>query len=69
MEFAQIVYMCLLDLDKAYDQVPRGVLWDVFREYGVDGLMTIQSLYCRSQSLVHLASSKSDSLPVRVDHR
>ena len=70
-EFAQPVYMCFVDLEKAFDRVPRGFLWGVLREYGVpDSLVrAVRSLYDRCQSLVRIAGSKSDSFPVRVGLR
>ncbi|TWW70803.1 R2DM Retrovirus-related Pol polyprotein from type II retrotransposable element [Takifugu flavidus] len=63
--------MCFVDLEKAYDRVPRSILWGVLREYGVEGplIRTIQSLYQRSRSLVRIAGCKSDSFPVRVGLR
>ncbi|KAI3367033.1 hypothetical protein L3Q82_009666 [Scortum barcoo] len=46
-EFAQPVHMCFVDLEKAFDRVPRGILWGVLREYGVLGplLRAVRSLY------------------------
>ncbi|TWW54768.1 hypothetical protein D4764_0161930 [Takifugu flavidus] len=43
---------------KAFDRVPRGVLW-VLQEYGVPGplIHTVHSLYDRCQSLVHIAGN------------
>uniref|UniRef100_A0A8C6MJY5 Reverse transcriptase domain-containing protein n=1 Tax=Nothobranchius furzeri TaxID=105023 RepID=A0A8C6MJY5_NOTFU len=60
--------MCFLDLEKAYDCVPRGTLWGTLQEHGVGGLLlrAIQSLYQRSVSLVRIAGSKSDLFPVRI---
>merc|ERR1712035_15213 len=69
--FAQPVHMCFVDLEKAYDRDPRGILWGVLREYGVGGplLRAIQSLYRRSISLVRVAGNKSDRFRVRVGLR
>ncbi|TWW55948.1 hypothetical protein D4764_09G0009980 [Takifugu flavidus] len=36
-EFAQPVHMGFVDLEKAFDHVPWGVLWGVLREYGMSG--------------------------------
>ncbi|KAI3365768.1 hypothetical protein L3Q82_000703 [Scortum barcoo] len=63
-EFAQPVHMCFVDLEKAFDRVPRGILWGVLHEYGA-----VQSLYDRSRSLVRIAGSKSDLFPVHVGLR
>ncbi|KAI3375689.1 hypothetical protein L3Q82_003995 [Scortum barcoo] len=59
-EFAQPVHMCFVDLEKAFDRVPRGILtWGVLREYGVRGplLRAVRSLYDRSRSLIRFAGS------------
>ncbi|KAI3375386.1 hypothetical protein L3Q82_021872 [Scortum barcoo] len=52
-EFAQPVHMCFVDLEKAFDRVPRGILWGVLREYGVQGplLRAVRSLYEPEQEL------------------
>ncbi|KAK3533963.1 hypothetical protein QTP70_034997 [Hemibagrus guttatus] len=70
-EFAQPVHMCFVDLEKAFDRVPRGILWEVLWEYGVWGplLRAVRSLYNRSRSLVRIASCKSDLFPVHVGLR
>ncbi|KAK3557953.1 hypothetical protein QTP86_003870 [Hemibagrus guttatus] len=70
-EFAQPVNMCFVDLEKAFDHVPRGILWEVLWEYGVRGplLRAVRSLYNRSRSLVRIASCKSDLFPVHVGLR
>ncbi|KAI3375956.1 hypothetical protein L3Q82_016374 [Scortum barcoo] len=58
-EFAQPVHMCFVDLEKAFDRVPRGILWGVLREYGVRGplLRAVRSLYDQSRSLVRIAGN------------
>ena len=67
-EFAQPVHMCFVGLEKAFDLAPRGILWEVLRDYGVGCplLRAVWSLYERSRSLIHFAGSKSDLFPVHV---
>ncbi|KAI3362052.1 hypothetical protein L3Q82_012385 [Scortum barcoo] len=59
-EFAQPVHMCFVDLEKAFDRVPRGILWGVLREYGVREplLRAVRSLYDRSRSLVRIIAGR-----------
>uniref|UniRef100_A0A8C5CGF6 Reverse transcriptase domain-containing protein n=1 Tax=Gadus morhua TaxID=8049 RepID=A0A8C5CGF6_GADMO len=65
-EYAHPVYMCFVDLEKAYDRVPREKLWEVLWEYGVKGslLRAIQSLYSQSESCVRVLGSQSVSFSV-----
>ncbi|KAK3541273.1 hypothetical protein QTP86_019410, partial [Hemibagrus guttatus] len=67
-EFAQPVHMCFVDLEKAFDHVPHGILWEVLWEYGVHGplLRAVRSLYNRSRSLVRIASSECEAAGMRV---
>ncbi|KAL6118109.1 uncharacterized protein ACO6RY_15768 [Pungitius sinensis] len=55
--------MCLVDLEKAYDRVPREKMWEVLREYGVRGslLGAIQSLYAQRESCVRVLGPSESS--------
>lgn len=70
-EFAHPVHMCFVDLEKAFDRVPRGTLWGVLREYGVPGplIRAIRSLYNQSESCVRILGTKSSTFPVGVGLR
>ena len=70
-EYAQPVYMCFVDLEKAYDRVPRGLLWGVLKEYDVPDPLrrAIRSLYSKSQSCVRVLGIKSKPFTVGVGLR
>ena len=70
-EYAKPVYSCFVDLEKAYDRVPRGKLWSVLQEYGIDGslMRAIQSLYTNCSSCVRVNGSKSTPFTVGVGLR
>ncbi|KAK3545596.1 hypothetical protein QTP70_008146 [Hemibagrus guttatus] len=70
-EFAQTVHMCFVDLEKAFDRVPCGILWEVLWEYAVHDplLRAVRSLYDQSRSLVRIASWKGRELADMMERR
>ena len=70
-EFAKPVYTAFIDSEKTYDRVPRDLLWNVLKEYGISGrlLVGIRSLYNDCKSHVRINGSKSNSFRVRVGLR
>ena len=70
-EYAQSVFLAFVDLEKAYDRVPRDKLWECLREYGVDEelLRAIQALYKQSTACVRVGGIKSTPFTVGVGLR
>ena len=60
-EYAQELYTCFIDLEKAYDHVPRDKLWAVLLEYDVRTqlIATIKSLYKQSEICVRVDGTKA----------
>ena len=61
LEYAKDVFACLVDLEKAYDQVPQNKLWRLLQEYGNDEylLMAIKSLHCQPEICVRVDGKQS----------
>ena len=55
-EYGKYLFACSVDLEKAYDRVPRDKLWKVLQEYNVNGqlLGAIKSFYYRSEVWVRV---------------
>ena len=70
-EFAHPASMCFVDLEKADDCVPRGILWGLLREYGVPWplVRAIWSLNKQSESCVRILGTKSSTFSVGVGVR
>ena len=67
-EYGKDLFACFVDLEKAYDRVPRDKLWKVLQEYGVDGqlLRAIKSFYCRPEVCVRVNGKQSKPFHVGV---
>ena len=70
-EYAKDVFACFVDLEKAYDRVPRDKLWKVLQDYGIDGqlLLAIKSFYCEPEVCVRVNGKKSKPFHVGVGLR
>ena len=70
-EYAKEVYTCFVNLEKAYDRVPRDKLWAVLLEYDVRGqlLTAIKSLYKHSEVGVRVNGMKTKPFSFSVGLR
>ena len=70
-EYAKVVNACFVDLEKAYDRIPRDKLWAVLLQYGIDGqlLTAIKSLYMHSEICVRVNSATTKPFRVSVGLR
>ena len=68
LEKKRELWMAFIDLEKAFDRVPREVIWWALRESGVEeGLIAvIKSMYCGATTAVKIGVRESKKFPVRV---
>lgn len=57
-----------IDLERAFNRVPREVIWWALRELGVEERMisVIKCMYVRAMTAVKIGGSESEKFPVRV---
>ena len=62
------LYFAFVDLEKAFDRVPRAVLWWAMRKVGVDEwvIRTVQAMYNGAQSKVRVGGKYSEPIDVSV---
>ena len=70
-EYAKKVNACFVDLEKAYDRIPRDKLWAVPLQYGIDCqlLTAVNSLHMHSEVYVRVNSETTKSFRVSVGLR
>ena len=62
------LYFAFVDLEKAFDRVPRAVLWWALRKLSVDEWVVriVQSMYCNAQSQIRVGNDYSEPVNVTV---
>ena len=62
------IYFAFVDLEKAFDRVPRKVIWWALRTAGVDEWIVriVQSMYDSPRSRIRVDDSYSDNIDVSV---
>ena len=65
------VNACFVDLEEAYDRIPRDKLWEVVLQYGIGGqlLTAIESLYMHFEVCIHVNSATTKPFRVSVKLR
>ena len=62
------LYFAFVDLEKAFDRVPRDVLWWAMRKLGIDEwlIRIVQSMYANARSRVRVNGTFSNEFEVKV---
>ena len=62
------LYMAFVDLEKAFDRVPRKVIWWALRKLGVDERIVclVQGTYSNARSRVRVGEGYSEEFEVKV---
>lgn len=62
------LYFAFVDLEKAFDRVPREVIWWSMRKLGVEEwlIKVVQSMYCNARSRVRVGGDFSEEFDVTV---
>ena len=64
----QLLYLCFMDLKKAFDMVPRHILFAKLKSIGVDGkiLNIIKDLYDNNEAVVRVGDYISDPFTIET---
>ncbi|CAF3323508.1 unnamed protein product [Rotaria sp. Silwood2] len=67
-EFNKPLFLCFIDITKAYDSVNRKLLWKVCRKYGISGKLVnlLKMLYKDSKAKVRIEGELSSSFLIKT---
>ncbi|CAF4074483.1 unnamed protein product [Adineta steineri] len=67
-EFNKPLFLCFIDITKAYDSVNRNLLWKVCRKYGISEKLVnlLKMLYKNSKAKVRIEGEVSDSFLIET---
>ena len=68
-EFNKPIHLCFVDLQKAYDTVNRGALWEILsRSFNIPEklIRIIKTLHSGTTGLVRSDGKMSEEFPIRV---
>ncbi|XP_069947548.1 RNA-directed DNA polymerase from mobile element jockey isoform X1 [Cherax quadricarinatus] len=71
LDKAKEVFVAFMDLEKVYDRVDRGAMWQMLQMYGIGGrlLKAVKSFYEDSEAQVRVCRKEGDYFPVKVGLR
>ena len=57
-----------IDLEKAYDSIPRSIVWDSLKNRGISQryIEVIQDMYDRVSTNIHTPVGMAESFPIKV---
>ena len=67
-EYNRPIYMCFIDIQKAYDSVNRDLLWKICRQYGLTDKIVrlLKLMYRNSRARVRIEGDLSDSFDIET---
>ena len=68
MERKKDLHMMFIDLEKAYDSIPRGIIWDSLKASGLlqSYIEVIRDIYDRVATNIQTSVGLTESFPIKV---
>ena len=62
------LHLVFIDLEKAYDSIPRSIVWDSLKNRGISQryIEVIQDMYDKVSTNIHTSVRMTESFPIKV---